>query len=66
MYIQYQASKLGIHKRNLVLYALCILYILSTATVVLDIIGCMVTFEVSKHCIYHNHFSIHLIRVDPH
>ena len=38
MYMQYHASKeLEIDKKNILLYALCILYILSTATVVLDV-----------------------------
>ncbi|KAF8811928.1 hypothetical protein BYT27DRAFT_7240149 [Phlegmacium glaucopus] len=39
LYIQHQTSKEGIDKtRNILLYPLCILYILSTATLVLDII----------------------------
>jgi len=37
MYLQYQVSKeLGIDKRDVVFYALCILYILSVVTVALD------------------------------
>ena len=52
MYIQFQASKrLGLDKRNTVLYALSILYILSTATAVLDMTRFVVT-EVSEFCIY--------------
>ena len=54
MYIQFQASKrLGLDKRNIVPYALFILYILSAVMVVLDITRFLV-IEVSETCIY-NH-----------
>ncbi|KAF8816973.1 hypothetical protein BYT27DRAFT_7205404 [Phlegmacium glaucopus] len=44
IYIQHQTSKEGIDKtRNILLYPLCILYILSTATFILDIILIMVS-----------------------
>ncbi|KAF8816971.1 hypothetical protein BYT27DRAFT_7205385 [Phlegmacium glaucopus] len=44
IYIQHQASKEGIHKtRNILLYPISILYILSTAIFVLDIILIMVS-----------------------
>jgi hypothetical protein len=59
MYLQFQASKeLGFGKRNVLLYALCILYILSVVTVALD--ATRVTLKaVSKICIDHyNNFSI--------
>jgi len=61
IYIQYQASKeLGIDKRNVLLYALCILYILSVVTVALDATRVMLG-AVSKSCIrvdHYNNFSI--------
>ena len=49
MYIQHQASKeLGIDRKNILLYALCILYVLSIVTVVLDITKFIVFSKVSK------------------
>ena len=57
MYIQYHASKeLGIDKRNILLYAVCILYILSTATFAIDISGTVI--QVSKTCIHNNYFYV--------
>ena len=59
IYMQYHASKeLGINKRNIFVYALCILYMLSTAMIALDV-TCHVV--VSKTCIHHNNFSLHTI-----
>lgn len=58
MYIQYQASKeLGIDKRNVLLYALSVLYILSTATVALDLTHLAI---VGKICTHHNKFSVYI------
>src|SRR5882757_6074073 len=55
IYIQHQASKeLGIDKRNVLLYALCILYILSVVTVALDATRVMLG-AVSKSCIRVDH-----------
>ena len=64
MYIQFQASKrLGIDKRNIILYALSILYILSAATAVLDMTRFMVT-EVSETYIYNrSKFSVYTSQV---
>ena len=57
VYMQYHASKkLGIDKRNIFVYALCILYMLSTATIVLDVTRHV---TVSKTCIHHNNFSLY-------
>jgi hypothetical protein len=50
MYIQHQAE-LGIDKRNVVLYALCILYILSTATVVLNMTRFVILVSNISSCI---------------
>ena len=56
IYMQCHASKkLDINKRNILLYALCILYMLSTATIALDVTRCVI---VSKTCIRHNNFSL--------
>jgi hypothetical protein len=62
IYIQYQASKeLGIDKRDVLLYALCILYILSAVTVALDVTHVMHD-TVSKSCIDHyDHFPLMLV-----
>ena len=55
MYIQHQASKgFGIDKRNILLYALCILYILSAVTIALDVVLTLVLNEVSRSCIHYN------------
>ena len=55
MYIQYHASKeLGIDKRNILFYAVCILYILSTATFILEITNTVT--QVSKTYIHNNNF----------
>ena len=64
MYIQFQASKrLGIDKRNIVLYALSILYILSAVMVVLDITRFLV-IEVSDTYIYNrSKFSVYTSQV---
>ena len=49
MYIQHQASKeSGIDKKNILHYALCILYILSTVMVALDVVLDLALNEVSK------------------
>ena len=57
MYIQYHASKeLGIDKRNILFYAVCILYILSTASFILDIADTVT--QVSETCIHNNNFSV--------
>ena len=62
MYIHYQASKeLGIDKRNIILYALCILYVLSSATIVMDTTRFILS-TVSKICIDYDNLSIHNIR----
>ena len=59
IYMQYHASKkLGINKRNFFVYALCILYMLSGATIALDVTRHVV---VSKTCIHHNNFSLYTI-----
>jgi hypothetical protein len=58
MYIQYQASKeLGIDKRDIVFYALCLLYILSVVTVALDATR-IILDAVSKSCIRVDHYNI--------
>ena len=58
MYIQFQPSKgPGINKKNVVIYALGILYILSTVMLVLDVTG--VVIEVSKSFIHNNKFSVY-------
>ena len=57
VYMQYHASKkLGIDKRNIFLYVLCILYMLSTATILLDVTRYV---TVSKTCIHRNKFSLY-------
>ena len=62
MYIHHQASKeLGIDKRNIILYALCILYALSSATIVIDTTRFILSI-VSKICIDYDNLSIHNIR----
>ena len=49
MYIRCQASKeLGIGRRNILFYVLCILYILSTTSVVLDTTLSLLLNKVSK------------------
>jgi len=48
MYIRHQASKeLGIDKRNILLYPLCILYILSTVAVTLDVVWPLMSKKIS-------------------
>ena len=59
MYIQYHASKEL--KNNVVIYALGVLYILSTATFVLDITS--VVAEVSRPCIHNNRLSVYTGKV---
>ena len=63
MYIQDHASlkELGIDKRNILFYAVCILYILSTASFILDTTGKIT--QVSKTCIYKNDFSVNTAQV---
>ena len=62
MYIQYHTSKeLGIDKRNVLLYAVCILYILSTVSFILDTTGTVI--QVSKTCIHNNNFSVNTAQV---
>ena len=57
MYIQYHASKeLGIDKRNIAFYAVCILYILSTASFILDKTDNVT--QVSKNCTDNNNFDV--------
>ena len=57
VYMQYHASKkLGIDKRNIFLYVLCILYMLSTATILLDVTRYV---TVSKICIHRNKISLY-------
>ena len=64
MYIQHQASKeSGIDKRNILLYALCILYILSAVTVALDVVLFFALNEVSKSCIHYNRFFIYTVQI---
>ena len=59
MYIQYHASKeLGIDKRNILLYAICILYILSTVLFIVDTTG--IVTQVSKTCIHNNNFYVNI------
>ena len=54
IYVRHHASKgLGIDKRSIFFYALCILYILSTVVVVIDITRHVI---VSRTCIYQNSF----------
>ena len=58
MYIQFQPSNgPGINKKNVVVYALGILYIISTAMVALDIASVVV--EVSRSCIHNNKLSVY-------
>ena len=58
MYIQFQPSKEPrINKRNIIIYTLGILYILSTVVFVLDITSFVV--EVSKSCIHNNKSSLY-------
>lgn len=65
MYIRHRASKeLDIDKRNILLYALCILYILSTAMVVGDVTGFAMA-KVSKTCIDHHNFSVYTVLAGP-
>ena len=62
MYIHTHASKeLGIDKRDILLYAICILYILSTVSFIVDI-TCNVT-QVSKTCIHNNNFYVNTAQV---
>ena len=57
IYMQYHASKeLGINKRNISVYALSILYMLSTATIAFDVTRHV---TVSKTCIHPNNFSVY-------
>jgi hypothetical protein len=59
LYIQHHMSREGIHMtRNILLYPLCVLSILSTAIFVLDITRIMVVLEVSKIYIHSNKFSV--------
>ena len=59
IYIQYHISKeLNIEKRNIFLYVLCILHILSSATIVLDVTRHVI---VSKTRIHHNKLSLYTI-----
>ena len=61
LYLRYRPSKeLGIDKRNILLYALCTLYILSTALFLVDVTGFAVA-KVSKTCIYHHKFSVYAV-----
>ena len=60
IYMQCHASKkLDTKKRNIFLYALCILYMLSTATIALDVTRHVIS--VSTTCIHHNIFSPYAI-----
>ena len=57
IYMQCHASKkLDINKRNFFLYALSVLYMLSTAMLALDVTRYVI---VSKTCIHHNNFSLY-------
>ena len=57
VYMQYHASKkLSIDRRNIFLYVLCILYMLSTATILLDVTRYV---TVSKICIHRNKISLY-------
>ena len=57
IHMQYHVSKeLGIKKRNILVYALCILYMLSTAAIVLDVTRYV---TVSKTCIHRNKISLY-------
>ena len=63
MYMQYHALKeLGIDKKNILLYALCILYILSTAIVVLDATRHV---AVSKTCIHYDRILLFTPQAGP-
>ena len=58
IYMQYHVSKeLGINKRNIILYALCILYMLSTVMVIFDVTRYV---TVSKPCIHPHNFPLHI------
>ena len=58
MYIQFQPSKgPGINKKNVVIYALGILYILSTAMFALDITS--IAIQVSRSCLHNNKLSVY-------
>ena len=62
MYIQHHTSKeLGIDKRNILFYAVCILYTLSTASFIVDTTGTVT--QVSKTCIRSNNFSANTAQV---
>ena len=63
--MQYHISKeLSIEKRNIVLYALCVLYLLSSATISLDIasqLSQVTGKSVSEICVHHNNVSLYTI-----
>ena len=62
MYIQYHASKeLGIDKRNILSYAVCILHILSTVSFIVDTAGTVT--QVSRTCIHNNNFYVDTAQV---
>ena len=59
MYIHYHASKeFGIDKRDILLYAVCILYILSTVSFIVDNVT-----QVSKTCTHNNNFYVNSAQV---